>query len=1494
MSHKIPVTFIPSESGAGFTITTDAGSVSVSGSVFLLGAGICTTSASASSVFIAGSAGGSSSLLFVCNAGTASPTNTILQITTPSTSQQFLKTTATGNTVYFNSELVSVSAGGTGLSSLTQNNLLLGEGTAPVGFLPFGTDGQTLLAATGGAPVFGTITSSGKSILFTPGPNSLNIEINPNSSSFFNMLPVNQGGTGLSLLTVYGVLIGEGTLPIHVSPPGTDGQAFIASSLGDPFFSTIASPLGTLTFTFSPNALNIEVNFFSNSYSLPVGSGGTGNTLLTAFGVLIGEGSLPLHTTAAGTDGQLLIASTGNDPQFHTVTSTGGSIVFTAGPNTLNMEISDAGLTFSQPLPVSLGSTGRSFLTAYGVLIGEGSLPVNVTEAGTDGQIFLASSIGDPAFATLSSTGGTVTFSLGPNSLNLDVNLFGSTFFNPIPVNNGGLGRTIFTTYGVVIGEGSLPVDVSPPGTNGQVFLAASLADPAFATLSSTGGTITFSFGPNSLNLDVNLFGSTFFTLIPVSNGGFDQTILTTYGVVIGEGSLPVNVTAPGTNGQTLISATSADPAFATITSTGNTILFTADYNSLNADINWSGIPNFNPVPVGSGSTGQTLLTSFGVLIGEGSLGVDVTAAGTDGQVFVGATGADPAFTTLSSNTNTINFTEGPRGLNIEAGNSTGIIIDANTGTAFPVLETLSILGGDSVFTVGSNSTVTIQVNLASGSFFNPLPPGTGSTGRTVLTTHGVLIGEGSLPVNVTAPGTNGQTLLASSTGDPKFSTLTSSGGTLTFTFGPHSLNIEVNWRSGSFFIGLPISNGGTGRTVLTTYGVLIGEGSLPIDVSPAGTNGQILLASSTGDPFFATITSSGNTLSFTFGVNQLNMNVNWSALFNPLPVIYGGTGQTALTAHGVLIGEGTAGIHGASAGTNGQVLLGSSTGDPFFATITSTGNTLTFTFGPNSLNVDLIWTSLTLFNPLQPGSGGTGVTVLTTHGVLLGEGSLAVHVSAPGTNGQLFIASSTGDPKFSTVTSTGNTMTFTFGPNSLNMEVIWKGKTFFTPIQINNGGTGRTVLTAHGVLIGEGSLPVHVAAVGTNGQALLASSIGDPKFSTITSTGNTITFTFGPDSLNMDMVIAGKTYFNPLLVVSGGTGRTVLTTYGVLLGEGSSRINVTAAGTNGQALLGSSTGDPVFWTITSTGNTLTFTFGPNSLNIDIALTSNTLYFPWPVSLGGTSNTSEAPYLVICGGTTSTSALQTVPEAGSPGFILTSNGPGTLPSFKGNGITQLNVVTFSSSGTYIPSTGMQYCTVECVGGGGGSGGMDGNIANEASGGGGGGGYAIKTFSYVSVSPQQSVTVGSGGLAGSATGGDGGAGGTSSFGFLLAATGGLGGAGVVSSSLHTNPNPPGGTGGQGISGDLNIAGQNGISGWFQSAIIAEGSPIFGGGGGCSHFGGGGAGGVLCPFNNPPLIISPGGNGTFVGGGAGGPAGQGLSTGVSGSSGGAGIVIITEYL
>lgn len=1251
MSHQSPATILNSAGPAHFIVHTNAGSISVSGTLYLLGQNQLITSATASTVLIT-STGNFVPTTFVANSGTASADiNSILEFHGDGS---FIQTFATGNTLFLNVLVSPGSIGGTGRTVLTANSLLFGEGTAPVGLTNPAFDGQILLGATNAPPQFASVTSSGNTLMFLRGPNSLNIEVNFFSGTLFNPLSPGNGGTGRTILTLHGVLIGAGTGPIQTTNVGTDGQALIASSTGNPKFNRITSTGGTLTFVFGPNSLNIDSPLLNSTLfnPLPVDHGGTGRTVLTAYGVLVGEGSLAIRAIPPGTDGQVLIASSTGDPLFATITSSGGTITFTYGPNALNMDFVYP-QTFTIPLVVPSGGTGRSILTTYGVLVGAGTGPVHVTAPGTDGQTLIAATAGDPKFMTITSSGNSVIFTPGPNALNLEVNPAGITFTTPVPPSSGGTGKTLFTAYSVLVGQGSLGIFAIPPGTNGQLLIASTTGMPRFSTVTSTGGTLTFKRSYNSLNIEASISNSSF----------------------------------------------------------------------------------FNPLVVPNGGTGKTLFTAFSVLLGEGTL-IGNTNVGTNGQVLIASSTGDPRFARLTSSAHTLTFIFGYNALNIDAINIYNLQFTANSGTASPQSDTLNFLGSSGITTSGAGSTITIQIDLNNNTFFNPIPTPNGGTGLSLLTQFGVLIGEGSNDINVTDPG------------------------------------------------------------------------------------------------------------------------------------------------------------------TDGQILIGSSTGDPAFGTVTSTGNTLTFTAGNNSLNIDVNFAGITLFNPVIVPSGGTGNSILTLYGVLLGEGSLPIGATAPGTDGQALIASSTGDPKFSTITSSGNTLLFTAGPNALSIDVNFTAITLFNPLIVPLGGTGNSLLTQFTVLLGEGSLPIGTTNVGTDGQLLIAASTAAPAFATVSSTGASILFTPGPNSLNLETNLAGSLFFNPLPVQNGGTGVTLLTIFGVLIGEGSRDVNVTAPGTDGQLLLASSTGDPAFNTVTSTGNTIVFTAGNNSLNMEVDLTSSALD-PLPVPNGGTFDTSVTPYAVICGGTTGTAAFQDVGFVGNPGDLLVSNGPGALPSFQpfggGSGFTTIVTQTFTSSSTYVPTPGMVYCIIECVGGGGGGGGaVNGAVTFglAAGGGGGGGGYVKRTVSAGTIGGSQSVTVGSGGSGGSNAGTDGSSGGPSSVGALATATGGFGGTGAPVGVQNSNA-ASGGSAGIGSGGDINAAGQPGGSGYIavDEEDADEWAIAFPGTGGNSIYGAG----ALSVISSAINTASAGQNGLLYGGGGGGAYVMfSTSTGFAGGSGANGVVLITEYI
>ncbi len=89
----------------------------------------------------------------------------------------------------------------------------------------------------------------------------------------------------------------------------------------------------------------------------------------------------------------------------------------------------------------------------------------------------------------------------------------------------------------------------------------------------------------------------------------------------------------------------------------------------------------------------------------------------------------------------------------------------------------------------------------------------------------------------------------------------------------------------------------------------------------------------------------------------------------DPIQVALGGTGAATLTAHGVLVGEGTSAVTPLSAGTSGQVLLGSTGADPVFATLTSSDSSITFTTGAGTL-------SLQVTTPVSPWTDVTGTSV--------------------------------------------------------------------------------------------------------------------------------------------------------------------------------------------------------------------------------------------------------------------------------------------------------------------------------------------------------------------------------------------------------------------------------------------------------------------------------------------------------------------------------------
>lgn len=379
----------------------------------------------------------------------------------------------------------------------------------------------------------------------------------------------------------------------------------------------------------------------------------------------------------------------------------------------------------------------------------------------------------------------------------------------------------------------------------------------------------------------------------------------------------------------------------------------------------------------------------------------------------------------------------------------------------------------------------------------------------------------------------------------------------------------------------------------------------------------------------------------------------------------------------------------------------------------------------------------------------------------------------------------------------------------------------------------------------------------------------------------------FGAIALNQSGAVTGT-----LAVANGGTGASTLTANNVLLGNGTSALQVVAPGTSGNVLTSNgttwvsqalaATGSEIIrvartsntaLTSANKGNLIDITSGTFTQTFNACSTLGNGWFVY-IQNSGTGDITLDP-----------NASETID--GLTSYIMY---PGEVRLVQCDGTALRTIVlnafyrTFTASGTFTKPPG--YLAFQgLLWGGGGSGGRTGTTAYY-SGGGGGGACAPFDVSSGSVTTSVTVTIGAGGLAqtGAANGNTGG---TSSFGTLVYAYGGGGGGGNATADL-------GGGGGGGVL-SAGAVGGNGLGGAPSPNITISGTdrgadnPGFGGGnagtvGGNSAYGGG-AGGRDGASGG---VVRPAGSSWYGGGGGGGgptaPSDPGTS--VFGGAGGAG--------
>lgn len=580
---------------------------------------------------------------------------------------------------------------------------------------------------------------------------------------------------------------------------------------------------------------------------------------------------------------------------------------------------------------------------------------------------------------------------------------------------------------------------------------------------------------------------------------------------------------------------------------------------------------------------------------------------------------------------------------------------------------------------------------------------------------------------------------------------------------------------------------------------------------------------------------------------------------------------------------------------TNGQLWIGSSSSPHVQLGTLTAGPGVSITNGSGSITIGLSGSGVAI-DSFIPDSGTSPVVPDASGQVTMsGSGSTT---TVGGTNSLTFQL--TGLTANNVLVGAGTTTITKVPPSATSgVPLISQGAASdpaFGTAVVAGGGTGRTSLTDHGVLVGAATAAITQLAVGTNGQVLIGSTGADPTFGTLTSSDGSITFTTGAGTLSLQVAggtTVGKTItgntggalsptagnWNTLgtgSITIAGSGSTLttqltgLTNHALQVGAGTATLTQLGSGTTGQVLQTNTSADPTWSTATY----------PSTTTV-----SQILYSSATNTVSGLATANNGVLI------TSATGVPSLLAAGTTGQVLTAT-TGSPPSWGAAPVGTVNVqrVTATGAFTYTPTSGMKYVIVELVGGGGGSGGVaqvSSNIAVAT--GGGGGGYAKFLLTAAQVGASLAGVVGAGGTAGASGNNAGGAGAATTLATSSAWTvnGGAAGAGGAAATSTIANNVAGGTvttgtgtvfmtatGGTGSNGTANSANVL-ISGSGGNSILGLGAPNL--------------------FENVSSNGSAGVAGTGYGAGASGAGAFGGTVGpFAGAAGTNGIAIFTEFI
>jgi hypothetical protein len=584
--------------------------------------------------------------------------------------------------------------------------------------------------------------------------------------------------------TYYSATDATGNFEVGIGTYSTTGPTLTRNTiLSSSNSNTAVTFVGTVNvFVTYPSSKSVNLDGSSNVSALGTISSGTwqGSTIGVAYG---GTGV----TTSSGANSVMLRDANQNVAvnrlnQSNTNTSAAGGVTALTTASSYIHTLSGTGnQTYTMPDATTL-STGVAFLfnnMATGTLTLQdyATGPIGTIPSGGAGAVFL----------TVNATvGGTwdlhaylpegVTF--GTNAFNLGTSVItGGTW-------NGG---TIGTAYG---------------GTGLTSFSAANYA--LYSTSSST------------------LVAGT----LPVAAGGTNVTSFTANGIVYGNGTSALGVTAAGATGEVLIGNTGSAPTWGALSGSAVTT-FQTSLNGLTPSTATSGAVTLaGTLGATSGGTGLTSYTTGDIIYSSATNTLAKLPAGTNGQILSLASGIPSWINNTASGVSFVvtNFTATASQTTFTVTYVVGLVEVYRNGVKLAIAD----------YTASNGTTIVLATPANAGDVIEVVAFGAVNTAAVITAEDFNGTGSQTVYTMSVTPANSASVIIAISGVVQDPSTYTVSGTTLTFSTAPPAGTDNISCR----YLALPTTTTGTGAVINATNGIIINNQTISASYTiPVGSN---------------------------------------------------------------------------------------------------------------------------------------------------------------------------------------------------------------------------------------------------------------------------------------------------------------------------------------------------------------------------------------------------------------------------------------------------------------------------------------------------------------------------------------------------------------------------------------------------------------------------------------------------------------------------------